>query len=135
MAKKLEPPTKEQMIDYARQRNLNVDADWLWEYWNEGEWVKANGQPVRNWKQTMLTHHKFNEEKPIKYSCKICRKSPAPYISGSDRDGHPYHFCHLHKPKPKINPKIKELAQNLLHSPLEEKTSSNEQVRKLLGRL
>lgn len=135
MAKRIEPPTKQQMIDYAKQRNLNVDADWLWDYWNEGSWIKANGQPILNWKQTMLTHHRCNEEKPVKYYCCKCKKSPAPYTSGSDRDGHPYHYCHLHKPPSKIAPEIKEMAKPLadkMKADYGENKSANEQVRNLL---
>lgn len=112
--KKFKPPTKQEMIDYAKSRNLNVDADWLWEYWKEGDWHKANGDPIRNWKQTMLVHHKCNEGKRIKYYCRECKKSPAPYVDGADRDGHPCHYCHTHKPQRPMPQQIQEMAKGLL---------------------
>ena len=132
--KKLKPPTKQEMIDYAKQRNLNVDADWLWDYWSEGDWIKANGEPIRNWKQTMLTHHKCNEEKTVKYYCHACKKSPAPYIKGADRDGRPYRYCHNHRPKPPPMPKqIQEMVSGIGEIPPETKPEPVYKLRKKLG--
>jgi len=137
MAKRIEPPTKEEMIEFAKLRNLNVDAEYLWGHWTDGDWYNIKGKPVLpRWKQHMWTHHRINESKDKSYTCHICKKSPAPYIKGRDSEGHPYHFCHLHKPQPPPPPKIvKDMAKDIGKIPEEKTTSANEQTRKILGKL
>ena len=41
--------------DYVREKNLNVDPDVFYSYYEENEWKKKNGQPVRDWKKTLAT--------------------------------------------------------------------------------
>ncbi len=110
---------KQEMIDFAKLRNLLVDADWLWDYWNDGDWIKANGKPVRSWKQSMWTHHKFNVEQDRNHQCahSNCKKAGV-YPKGKDRDGHTYYYCHDHKPAPPQAPQeITDMAKGLLKTP------------------
>ena len=41
--------------DYVREKNLNVDPDVFYAYYEENGWRKKNGQPVRDWKKTLAT--------------------------------------------------------------------------------
>ena len=63
VAKKFVPPTREQVHEYVRERNSNVDADRFYDYFNEGNWVDSEGKPVRNWKQKLITWEKKNYDK------------------------------------------------------------------------
>lgn len=59
------PPTLEEVRTYARQRNSSVDADKFYEYFTAGEWKDSKGNPVRNWKQKLLTWEKFDTPKQV----------------------------------------------------------------------
>ena len=54
------PPTLEEVKDYCRERNSPVDPVKFWEYFNAGGWKDAKGQPVRSWKQKLLTWEKYD---------------------------------------------------------------------------
>lgn len=55
------PPTLEQVKAYAKEANLNIDCEKFYKYFtvpnpDTGKtWVDSKGNPVRNWKQKMLT--------------------------------------------------------------------------------
>ena len=49
------PPTLDEVRAYCRERHSPVDPYQFWEYFNTGEWIDSKGQPVRNWKQKLLT--------------------------------------------------------------------------------
>lgn len=49
------PPTVEEVEEYARIRNSNIDPKRFWEYYNAGDWKDAKGQPVKSWKQRFIT--------------------------------------------------------------------------------
>lgn len=54
------PPTLEEVKAYASESNLNVDADKFYRYFTTPDdsgrtWIDSKGNPVRNWKQKMLT--------------------------------------------------------------------------------
>lgn len=49
------PPTVEEVEEYARSRNSNIDPKRFWEYYNAGDWKDAKGQPVKSWKQRFIT--------------------------------------------------------------------------------
>ena len=78
--KRFTPPTLEEVQAYCRERNNNVDAKKFYEYYNTGNWKDAKGNPVKNWKQKLITWegrekgnkvpdfsnpYKHEEEKPI----------------------------------------------------------------------
>ena len=56
------PPTLEEVRAYCSERCSRVDPVAFWEYYNAGEWKDAKGQPVRNWKQKLLTWEKKDKE-------------------------------------------------------------------------
>jgi hypothetical protein len=58
------PPTLDEVRAYCQQRGNNVDPVQFWEYFNEGGWVDAKGQPVLAWKQKLLTWERFNGGRP-----------------------------------------------------------------------
>lgn len=54
------PPTLEEVTEYIREKGFNVDAKTFYEFFttpnSKGEtWVDSKGQPVRNWKQKLIT--------------------------------------------------------------------------------
>ena len=61
-----DPPTLDEVKAYCQERKSPVDPEQFWTYFNEGGWVDAKGQPVRNWKQKLLTWEKFDQQTPAK---------------------------------------------------------------------
>lgn len=135
MAKRIEPPTLQECIDYARENELLVDAEDFFKYFEDNEWHDSEDKPVKRWKGKMRTWHSFakKRDKPRKCAKHGCKK-PGVYVKGADTNGHKYFYCHWHKPLPPKPPKeIQEAAKELCKMP-EEPKSVNEQVRKLLGK-
>lgn len=58
--KRFSPPTLDEVTEYCRSRNSPVDPKKFWEYFDAGGWKDAKGQPVRNWKQKLLTWEKYD---------------------------------------------------------------------------
>jgi len=56
------PPTIEEVEAYVMERGSSVDPRKFWEYFNAGEWKDAKGNPVRNWKQKLLTWEKYDDK-------------------------------------------------------------------------
>lgn len=57
------PPTLEEVKAYCKSRGSSVDPVRFLEYYQAGGWVDSKGQPVKSWKQKLLTwEHK--EQKP-----------------------------------------------------------------------
>ena len=59
-APRFSPPTLDEVAEYCRQRNSSVDPKAFWEFFNEGNWKDSKGQPVKNWKQKVLTWEKYD---------------------------------------------------------------------------
>lgn len=53
--KRFIPPTLDEVIAYCKQRGNKVDPQRFYDYYTEGEWKDGKGNPVRNWKQKLLT--------------------------------------------------------------------------------
>lgn len=66
------PPSLEDVRKYCAERNSSVDAKRFWDYFEVGGWVDANGQPVRNWKQKLITW----ESKDMGSAVKTGRNAP-----------------------------------------------------------
>lgn len=49
------PPTLEEVRAYVTERGLPVDPVKFFDYFTEGNWIDSKGNPVRNWKQKLLT--------------------------------------------------------------------------------
>lgn len=64
--KRFIPPTLEEVREYCLERGNNVDPKQFFEYYQEGEWKDAKGNPVKNWKQKVITWEKNNYNRPNK---------------------------------------------------------------------
>ena len=53
-------PTLEEIEDYISDKDLNVDAQKFYEYFDAGDWLDSKGKPVRNWKQKLITWSNSN---------------------------------------------------------------------------
>lgn len=51
-------PTLEDVESYIREKGLNVDARMFYDYFDASEWIDSKGNPVRNWKQKLITWSK-----------------------------------------------------------------------------
>lgn len=64
---RVSPPTLEEVEAYCKERNSSVDPRQFWEYFETGGWKDSKGNPVRNWKQKLITWEKFDNSKPAKH--------------------------------------------------------------------
>ena len=55
------PPTLEEVKTYCQERNSCVDPNTFYVYFTEGGWKDSRGNPVRNWKQKLITWEKHNQ--------------------------------------------------------------------------
>lgn len=64
--KKFKPPTKQQCRDYAAEKELHINPDFFFDFFDESGWVDSRGNKVRNWKGKMQTWHgrNFDKERP-----------------------------------------------------------------------
>ena len=53
--KKFIPPTIEEVREYAKSRNSNVDVQKFYDYYSVAKWHDKDGKPVKNWKQRLIT--------------------------------------------------------------------------------
>lgn len=53
--KEFVPPTLEEIENYCKSRNNNVDAKRFLDYYTAAEWVDTKGNKVRNWKLKVIT--------------------------------------------------------------------------------
>lgn len=61
------PPTLDEVKQYCRERNSTVDPVKFFDYYSVGQWKDSKGNPVRNWKQKLLTwERKDTGKKPEK---------------------------------------------------------------------
>lgn len=58
--KRFTPPTLEEVTAYCKERHNNVDPQKFFDYYSEGEWKDGKGNPVRSWKQKVLTWERDN---------------------------------------------------------------------------
>lgn len=56
--KKFIPPTVEEVAEYCRERNNEVDPVAFVAYYASQNWKKANGRPVSDWKLCVITWEK-----------------------------------------------------------------------------
>ena len=57
------PPTLEEVEEYVRQRNSSVDPQQFLDYFSVSGWIDSKGNPVRNWKQKLITWENGNGRK------------------------------------------------------------------------
>ena len=53
--KRFVPPTLDEVKAYCKERNNNVDAQRFFDYYEQGGWKDSKGNPVKNWKQKLIT--------------------------------------------------------------------------------
>jgi len=53
--KKFIPPTLEQITEYIKTNDYNVDPKKFFDYFTVSDWVDSKGKRVRNWKQKVIT--------------------------------------------------------------------------------
>ena len=58
--KRFVPPTLDEVKSYVKERNSSVDAQRFFDYYEAGQWKDSKGQPVKNWKQKLITWEKKN---------------------------------------------------------------------------
>ncbi len=71
-------PTLEEIEEYCKERNNNVNPKTFYEYFETGGWVDSKGNKVKNWKQKIITWERnakptteketpnwFNEEQKV----------------------------------------------------------------------
>lgn len=64
---KFTPPTLEEVQAYCQERGNKVDAKAFFDYFTTGGWKDSKGNPVKNWKQKIITWEKFEpKDKPKK---------------------------------------------------------------------
>lgn len=51
-------PTLEEVKDYCKERNSSVNPETFYQYYEAGDWKDSQGNPVRNWKQKLITWEK-----------------------------------------------------------------------------
>ena len=61
-------PTLEEVKDYCKERNNNVDAEQFIDYYETNGWVQGKGKPIKDWKACVRTWernevNKQNEKK------------------------------------------------------------------------
>lgn len=64
---KFVPPSLDEVKAYVQERNSAVDPVKFWEYYEAGHWKDSKGNPVKNWKQKLLTWEKKDgtQRKPL----------------------------------------------------------------------
>ena len=58
--KKFIPPSLEEVQRYCTSRRSRVDPEGFHEYFETGNWCDSKGNPVRNWKQKLLTWERYD---------------------------------------------------------------------------
>ncbi len=53
------PPTLEEVEKYCQERKNNVDPKKFFDYFDASNWVDSKGNPVRNWKQKIITWESY----------------------------------------------------------------------------
>lgn len=58
--KKFIPPTLNDVRSYINESKLKVDAEQFYNYFTEGNWIDSKGNPVKSWKQKILTWNSYS---------------------------------------------------------------------------
>ena len=59
------PPTLDEVKAYISENGYHVNPEHFYSYYEAGHWVDSKGQPVRNWKQKLITWEKKDKEQWI----------------------------------------------------------------------
>lgn len=104
----MKPPTLEDVKAYVSEKGYSVDPVVFFEYFSEGDWIDSRGNPVKNWKQKLITWNSFgnggsrksSKTKLFPIAGKNCShqgcKMPAVYKNSSGSYDH--YLCMSHAP-------------------------------------
>lgn len=69
------PPTIEEVKEYCKERNNNIDAEYFIAYYTARDWVLSNGKKMKDWKSSIITWEKrdFNDRKPKQDESRFCK--------------------------------------------------------------
>ena len=80
------PPTLEEVQEYAKSRNSDVDPKRFWDYFDAGDWKDAKGQQVKSWKQKFITWERSGSAKMADgATAKATQSAQQSYQPDSDR--------------------------------------------------
>ena len=82
--KRFVPPTLEDIRAYCQERNSSVDPVKFYEYFTVGNWKDSKGNPVKNWKQKLITWEKMN---PPAHKAQTLPTSSNPFTELKRREG------------------------------------------------
>ena len=65
---KFVPPTLEEVREYVKEKGLNIDPDYFYNYYDSDNWMKGNSrnskkEPMKNWKQTAISWDKREKKR------------------------------------------------------------------------
>ena len=63
----LKPPSIEEVIKYCKEKDLNLNAEEVYDYYMGVEWTDKNGNKITNWKLKFNTISQFNDKKGTNY--------------------------------------------------------------------
>ena len=72
------PPTLDEVKAYCKSRNSDVNPDLFFEYFDTGNWIDSKGNPVKNWKQKLLTWESHNGNNGVVRTPSTTRTAKAP---------------------------------------------------------
>lgn len=58
------PPSLEEVKRYALERKSSVDPEKFYQYYEAGSWHDKDGNPVKNWKQKLISWERGKDGKP-----------------------------------------------------------------------
>lgn len=58
--KKFVPPTIQEIKEYCLEKNICIDCDKFYDYFEAGNWNDSKGNKVKSWKQKLLTWSKYS---------------------------------------------------------------------------
>lgn len=58
---KFTPPSLEEVKAYIVEKNINVNANKFYEFFDVSNWIDSKGNKVKNWKQKLLTWANYNK--------------------------------------------------------------------------
>ena len=68
---KATPPTLKEVQNYIQEKQLSVDADFFYNYFEAGAWTDRDGKEVKNWKQKLQVWNRCSIQKQKNYEFKI----------------------------------------------------------------
>ena len=87
-SKKFVPPTREEVRQYCVEKGLRVNPDKFYDYFTadpERQWIDSRGNPVKSWKQKLLTWESKEPRSQSPPTNIVARAAPTPIEDEFDR--------------------------------------------------